>query len=345
MAKSRFVILSLCFLLFFSCNKELKLPDVATEKKLSILGELTAGDTTYLRAGQSIPLTASSSRRFETLEGINIQLEDDAGSIIPLNSYVDEYAPLLSTLPFSSLTRIKEATTYNIRATHAALGTATAIVPIPTAFKATTKNFTNTVYAQDSAIKVDIEIEDPSASQNYYFIEAVKQLVSIHGDFKYQGNWISIVNNQQIYNQQKASGTLETRFDTVIYKNYVRALMYSDDDNIEGSITNRTFEPHRRILIRDNSFNGKTYKTTVYISRNYSDSLYNTQKGRLLLQVKSVSADYFRYIKNYEEQTDQGDLTNLSQPLKIEGNIINGLGIIGGVYKNEFIVNYDTWPF
>lgn len=338
------VILSILFVLSVSCNKTLKLPDVSVERKLVLLGELTADDSTYIRAGQSVPLTSSSSLKFEILDGLTINMEDKIGTPIILNGYMDIHATTLSTLPYSSATRIQAGNTYTITATHSTLGTATTTVQIPGAFKAITTSLENVLYASDSTIKINIAIEDPSNTQNYYVIEAVKQIMDVTGYFKYNGNWLLIINNKDLYNQEKAKGSIEEKFDTTYHKNYLRNLVYTEDANAESAMMKPSTEANRRILLRDRSFNGQNYNTVVYVSKNYYLDT-PSHKGRLLLQIKSVSEEYFRYLKRYDEQIDQGGVNPLTQPVKVEGNITNGVGVIGGVYKTEFIIEHDTWGF
>lgn len=336
-------MLVLLVIMFASCNKTLKLPDVGVERKIVLLGELIANDSAYMRAGQSVPLTSSSSLKFELLNGLTITMEDNTGTSVLLNGYIDDLSSTLYTLPYSSVSKIQAGNTYNITATHIKMGTAKATVQIPDAFNAITTSIENTLYASDSAIKINIQIHDPSASQNYYVIEAVKQIMDVKGFFKYNGNWLLIASNKYLYDQEKANGNIEERYDTTYHKNYLRNLVYTEDINAENAIVKSNTEANRRILLRDRAFNGQSYNTTIYIAIDLMDSLY--QKGRLLLQIKSVSQPYFMYLKRYDEQIDQGGMNTLGQPVKVEGNITNGVGIVGGVYKNEYIIRHDNWTF
>lgn len=341
--QSRTILMLCAIMLLLACNKTLTLPEVSREKKAAILAELVADDSIYIRAGLSVPLTSSSSNRFGILKDMSLNLKDESGNNIPLSGFDDTLMATLSTYPFSSAVKVSAGHTYTVTASHPVIGTATAVVRVPAAFEADTSGVAHIMYANDSVIKVRLRINDASDIQNYYVIEAVKQIMNVEGYFKHDNNWLLINDFREQYELKKANGTLEAKFDTVFYKSYVRRIVYSTDANAENTVSRGAYTPGRRILLRDAAFNGQNYTTDIYIRKEYDGGFTGLERGCLLLTVKSIPEDYFRFLKSYDEQTDADDVFSL--PLKVEGNISNGVGVIGGVYKRQFIMTYDDWGF
>ncbi len=69
----------------------------------------------------------------------------------------------------------------------------------------------------------------------------------------------------------------------------------------------------------------------------------DTTKGQVLLKIKSVSEDYFKYLKSYELFEPSGSFNTVAQPVKIPGNVENGMGVVGGVYLLQFRYVFDKW--
>ncbi len=326
------------------CNRALELPDVGGERKIALLAELVANDTMYARAGLSAPLKGSTSVQFGTVDNLVLHVEDAAGLKTVLTEYPDNESATLFTNPYSSPERVKPGNAYKLVATHPQLGTVEANVEVPAPFAAQVVSLAHTKYLSDSVVEVSLDISDPGDVPNYYSIEAVKQAMKVDGYFKYNGAWLNIIENYSLYNNLKATGTVEERFDTSYYKLYTRQLLYSTDENSEYAGISSPTEPVRRVLLRDSRFNGTTYTTRFIIRRERLPEFGTYDKGRILLQVKSIPEVYFKYLRDYDEQTDNFS-ENLTRPVKATGNVVNGVGMVGGVYRNEFVVHHDTWTF
>jgi hypothetical protein len=337
-------IAALTALALGSCTRTLDLPDVGNERSITLLGELVADDSICFRGGESVPLKSSSTLRFELPDNMAVIITDTNGTKLPLTGFTDDASAALNTIQYSSSEKIKEGTTYNITATHATLGVAQATVTIPGKFAAAVLSTNDNVFGNDSVIEVSIHITDPAGVPNYYAIEALKQSMTVEGYFLYNGSWLTIPDNKELYDEEKANGTLTEKFDTIYYKTYTRHLLYCTDMNAEGAGTKVVYEPNRRVLIRDATFNGRDYIIKVYVKKDFMSIMSNYDKGRILLQVKSIPEDYFRFLKSYDEQVDNG-VNSLTLPVKVKGNVVNGLGIIGGVYRHQFVIQHDTWTF
>lgn len=327
-----------------SCNRALELPDVGGERKIALLAELVANDTMYARAGLSAPLKGSTSVQFGTVDNLSLYVEDGRGVKTVLTEYPDNESAALFTNPYSSSERIKPGTAYKLVATHPQLGAVEANVEVPAPFGAQVISLAHTKYLSDSVIEISLNISDPGDGPNYYSIEAVKQTMKVDGYFKYNGTWLNIPENYSLYNSLKATGNVEERFDTNYYRLYTRQLLYSTDANSEYAGVGSPTEPVRRVLLRDSRFNGTTYTTKFTIRRERLPEFGTYDKGRILLQVKSIPEVYYKYLRDYDEQTDNFS-ENLTRPVKATGNVINGVGMVGGVYRNEFVVHHDSWTF
>jgi hypothetical protein len=56
--------------------------------------------------------------------------------------------------------------------------------------------------------------------------------------------------------------------------------------------------------------------------------------------VKSVSPDYYDFLKAYEQYDPATGVGGNTAPLKLEGNVKGGFGMVGGVYRWKHSVVY-----
>lgn len=324
----------LCFMIVvaLSCKKELPLPDISTQKKIVLIGEFIAGDTFKLRAGQSIAVSGKEQLSFQLLEGLSLELKDTTGYSYPLSAYQDSFIQMLYTVPFAGKEMVKSGMEYTINANHASLGTATAHIKIPGPIDAAVTDTAFTMYSNNGTLRIRITINDPGNAVNYYVIEAVKQVMDIQGYFYYNGIWHSLQTESSLYDFLRSSGNNPaTKFDTVFQNKYVRQPVYTSDINSDNVTDNGANTAAKRILLKDLNFNGSTYNTNVYVGEDNSGIPFDSTMGRVFVYIKSVSPDYFKFLKSYETYDPMSGYTSLEQPVKIEGNVINGLGMIGGV--------------
>jgi hypothetical protein len=328
-------------LLLQSCSRDLELPNAGTKKKIVLLGELEANADVSIRAGQSVPITSNDVLRFELIQGLTMKITDNAGATANLPGVEDSLSATLFTIPFTANYKIQPGNTYTVTANHNELGTAIASVTIPKPFVAAVTNYSDVIYGEDSTVKFEIEITN-TGGEEYYMIECMKQDVDITGMFFYQGQWVNILYNLDAYRSLKNSGQpVNETFDTVISQRLRRQYVYTNDLNTENLKDGNMQNLFRRVLISSSAFQGATYKTQVYMSKSVVQS---GSKGRILLTVKSVSKDYFNYLKQYEGYIVSSSSTFSVAP-NIKGNIENGLGMLGGIYKQQFTYTFDRWDF
>lgn len=328
-----------------SCTKTLPLPEIKNANKIVLLGELVAGESFYFRAGQSAAVSNNSGQvNFQILSNLTVTLNDSAGNVYSMYGQEDDYSQMLYTVPYTLDSLTAGSGVYIITATHSALGTATARVRIPEQINAEVTDTVSTPYATDKTLKVKIRLKDPGNATNYYVIEALKQMMLITGYFYYDNSWYAMTDDTALYNQLKATGNVVTRFDTTYYPGYLRQYIYTADPNSENAQDNGSFTRSRRILLKDAQFNGNDYETTVYVVHETPDSTID-QRGRVILYIKSVSEDYFKFLKSYEVFLPTLGYNATEQPVKVQGNVQNGYGMIGGVSQVTFTYINDTWTF
>ena len=327
-----------------SCSKELKLPDTKKQRKISLIGELVANESTYFRGGQSTPVSSGSSLKFELLQGLSATITNASGFSLTLAGVEDSFSKVLYTVRFSDLYKIAAGNIYTVKLAHQELGTAVTNVTIPGAFKAVVVDTATTVYASDTALAADITIDDPDGD-SYFAVEAIKQPMSISAFFSHNNQWLNIDENRPVYDSLKRVSSIQLRYDTIYGNSFQRVNIYTNDINTENLKDHSSFNIFRRVLLSDYKFSGSSYTTRVYLSKSryFFDS--TDTKGRVLLQVKSVSKDYFDYLKAYELYDPTIGFSAFSPPADIKSPIQNGTGVLGGVYKLQFIYILDRWEF
>jgi hypothetical protein len=345
--KLHITILVSCVMMILgsSCSRDLKLPDIKKGEKIVVLGELVAGDTVNLRAGQSISVSSGSSLTFMPLQGLTMKLTDAAGTSWPLIYMNDFLEDQLHTNAFVSPVRIAAGTSYQFDGVHPALGSVKASVAIPASFNANIKDTATIIYGIDTVMRFNIEIGD-RPGDNYYIIEALKQRMIIYGYFLLDGQWQDIISFKTTYDSLINAGVpVDTKFDTIYQEGFIRQDIFTDDQHSENFQNGGQYTVCRRVLIQDGHFDGNSYITNVFVKTRGMVSVEGYDKGRVLIRVRSVSKDYFDYLKAYEQYEPVSGLGANSLPVKIPGNINNGVGIIGGVYQHQFSFLFDHWEF
>jgi hypothetical protein len=191
-----------------------------------------------------------------------------------------------------------------------------------------------------------IRIDDQGGEENYYVVEAVKQILDIQGQFEYDGGWYDLYTNQYLYDSLKAAGVnLLTQFDTSFSDTYSRVNIYTADPVTENLKFGNSLAAYKRVFLNDLGFNGGSYNLRVFLQRDQVASSEQWSRGRALIKVKSVSKEYFTYLTGYEQKGNGGLLNTVGPPIKIDGNVQNGLGVVGGVYLQQFAYYFDKWEF
>lgn len=331
-------ILAIVLTGLLSCRKDLPLPDIKGSNKITLIGEFVAGDTFALRGGQSLAVKSGATLKFEILRGLSIEIKDAQGNVYSMEGHEDSFSQRLYTIPFVLQRKVQPGDTYHVKAMHQSLGTAEAAVYIPGPVEASVKDTAAYKYASENTIKIKVKINDPAAAVNYYVIEVIKQPLIITGYFYYNNDWLNMEIYSSLYNQLKSQGPVTERYDSVYTNEFVRQALYTADGNAENFKDKGAFTRNKRVLLNDLAFNGEVYNTEVYMTLDsIAGGSSNGTAGRYTLYIKSIAKDYFTFLKAYEAYDPSTGFNTLEQPVKIQGNISNGMGMIGGVSQVKYV--------
>jgi hypothetical protein len=335
------VWLFLLLLLISACKKNFS-SDSFEDDKLVVLAEITAGDSVKIPIGKTIKVENGSLIRFEKVNDATVTITaTNTMSWVLQPNYSPQYASNPTSV-FTSKNRFKSNTTYKIEINHPTLGLVQASTYIPPFPRLLTVDTASTQFNDVDVFAANITFKDSADFEEFYIIEAVKELVKNNHFFIYQGRRYSYDNQQgkTFYEQIKNTPGVKLLTDTVSLNKYVRLNLYTEDDQSENAKIDNLTSPFRRIFFLDPVFNGENYTTKVYIDKQFF--INSREKGRVRLQVKSVSQDLYNYLKLYEKyKTDFGSVPT-NQLISPTGNIENGLGIFGGSAKRERIYYFDT---
>jgi hypothetical protein len=333
--------LFLLVLLIGSCKKKFS-SDQFEDDKLVVLAEITAFDSVKIPIGKTIKVENGSLIRFEKVNDATVTLtETNTMSWVLQPNYSIQYINNPTSV-FTSKKRFKSNTTYKIEINHPTLGTVQASTHIPTLPRLIGIDTASTQFNEKEVLAANITWKDSLDHEEFYIIEAVKELVKNHHFFFYEGKRYSYDTQagKAFYEQVKNTPGIKILTDTIGMNKYTRLNVYTEDDQSENARIDKLTNPFRRIFFLDAVFNGEYYTTRVYIDKHFFND--PQQKGRIRLQLKSVSKELYNYLKLYEKyKTDFGSVPT-NQLISPAGNIINGLGIFGGSARRERVYYFDT---
>lgn len=327
--------------LFISACKKNFSSDQFEDDKLVVLAEVTAGDSIKIPIGKTIKVENGSLIRFEKVNDATVTI---TGTNTMSWVLTPNYSPQYATNPtsvFTNKNRFKSNTSYTIEINHPTLGLAKASTHIPPYPRLLSMDTASGKFNDKDVLAANISWKDSLDFEEYYIIEAVKELVKNNHFFIYQTRRYSYDNPQgkELYEKVKNTPGVKLLTDTVGLNKYTRLYLYTQDDQSENARIDKLTNPFRRIFFPDQAFNGQIYTTTVYIDKQFF--VDPKQKGRVRLQLKSVSKEFYNYLKLYEKyKTDFGSVPT-NQLVSPSGNITNGLGIFGGSAKRDKVYYFD----
>lgn len=333
-------------LLSAGCTQDLDLPDIGGKKQIVLLGELVAADSLKLRGGCSIPVSSGSNLESSLPADLRMTVNgpDGSSTIVP---FFDDYTLQAHTLSFLG-GRVRAGSSYSLSATDPELGEATVQVTVPEVFEGSITAFNRGTYAGDSVMRFVVRIKDRPGEHNFYSIEAVKQNMQVSGSFFYRGVYQPIDLYRWAYDSIKASGGKPLAlFDTVYAGQCSRQYLYTPDVAAENVKAGSSLQRLRRALLTDKVFDGGDYEVEIFVLTQDFVTNNRNEKGRIFLQVKSISEDYFNYLRSYDnfDASAGTGFNNQTQPVRLKGNVAGGLGIVGGVYRVQQVFLFDDWGY
>ncbi|OQP61807.1 hypothetical protein A3860_30540 [Niastella vici] len=328
-------------LLISACKKNFS-SDQFEDDKLVVLAEITAGDSVKIPIGKTIKVENGSLIRFEKVNDATVTITGtNTMSWVCQPNYSSQYANNPTSV-FTNRNRFKSNTTYKIEINHPTLGIVKASTHIPPFPRLISVDSASTTFNNTDVFAASITWKDSADFEEFYIIEAVKELVKNNHWFWYRNKRYSYDTKEgkEFYQQVKNTPGIKILTDTVGLNKFVRLNVYTEDGQSENAKIDKLTNPFRRIFFSDPVFNGELYTTKVYIDKQFF--VNPPQKGRVRLQLKSVSRELYNYLKLYEKyKTDFGSVPT-NQLISPSGNIANGLGIFGGSAKRERVYYFDV---
>jgi hypothetical protein len=287
-----------------------------------------------MRAAQSTPFASGSGHVL--IQGLQVVLKDAAGVPNALTEREDANASTLNSVPFSAPLTLAAGTTYQITATHGLLGEADAYISIPKAFSAKLNNVKMVSGISDSALQFDIDITDPNAQSDYYAIEAFTESLYTTAYFRFDGNDYSVSDNQTLYDSLKLAGvTLSEWSDTTHTGLFNRVNLYTTDARADN-VGAETGKRYKRIFLQGKVFAGTVHSTQLFVPKAFLTGV--SQLTQTTLYIKSVAANYYEFLKAYEQYDGSAGTGSSVPPVNLPGNVEGGLGMVGGAYRIAFSV-------
>ena len=324
-----------------ACKKNFS-NDQFEDDKLVVLAEITAGDSIKIPIGKTIKVENGNLIRFEKVNDATVTVTGtNTSSWVLSPNYSLQYASNPTSI-FTNKNRFKINTTYKIEINHPTLGQANATTHIPAYPRLISVDTGSTLFNDREVLAANITWKDSLDYDEFYIIEAVKEMVKNNHYFIYQNKRYSydIPTGKELYEKIKNTPGVKLLTDTVGQNKFTRLYLYTEDDQSENARIDKLTNPFRRIFFQDPVFNGGYYTTRVYIDKQFF--VDPRQKGRVRLQLKSVSKEFYNYLKLYEKyKTDFGSVPT-NQLISPSGNVANGLGIFGGSAKREKLYYFDS---
>ncbi|MBE7173246.1 MAG: DUF4249 family protein [Williamsia sp.] len=333
-----------CFLTAFASCKKPMLGGQFVDDRLVILAEVSAGDSMEVPVGKTIKAGSGNLIGFQKVNDATVTIAEGSGAGWMLRpNWSAQFASNPNTV-FTNRRRFRQDSSYLIEVKHPVLGTATATTRIPFFPKITQFDTLPELYQGKQVLETTLTWQDDLTHDNYYVIEALKELLTTGNHFFYRGVRYSLETQQgkTLYERVKNTPGVQLYKDTLSQNKFLRLNLYTQDKTTENDRIDDLSHPFRRLFFEDAGFNGRSHTTQALIDRQFFAASDPKQKGRVLLQVKSVSKELFDYLLTYEiYKTDFGAFSanQLSSPV---GNVQNGLGIFGGSAKWERVFYFDA---
>lgn len=337
---SHLIFIYLAFLLV-ACKRE---PVVRhTESRLVVLAEITGGDTAMIPLGQSTTTREGSALRFGKVSNASVSLVNENNQWTRLFSSSNAAYRNNPTSMYTCNEVMRAGQEYGLHINHPVLGTASATTRIPDPFLLREVFAENKKLNNEEVLVFNFTVQDEAAERNFYIFEAVKQLVSVSMYFMWQGTKYDFGSpeGKTLYDQLKTQQQVELHKDTIPMATYLRLPVYTFDRKTENARFGTLDSAYARIFIQDSTFNGAAHSSFIAIPKKIFRATTEAEKGRVVVRIKSVSNELFRYLSDYERYRMDFGILPVQQLVSPRGNIQNGLGVFGGVNRQEFIYYYD----
>ncbi|ASZ12755.1 DUF4249 domain-containing protein [Chitinophaga pendula] len=332
-------------MLFFSCKEKRQFMNTPLPDKLVIMAELSAGDTVSLPISRSMRAGTGQVTQFEKVKTARLTLTNDEQLPLPVQLNKNAIYTTNPAAVYTGPSVIESRRRYFLRVEDTVrndVATASVMMPSPITIRKVDTSST-LLFGTLRVFSFRFTLQDDARENNFYVVEALKQPMKRVRYFIWQQKRYDYdtEENKALYDRVKGEPGVRLLSDTTTSPQYQRMELYSKSRVFDNRHSPLSEGPYNRLFYTDRTFNGGTITDTVFVNKEFFSTTDPAQKGRIIIQVKSVTEDLYRYLKWYEEQKESGG--NIYSWLLRPGvnNIHNGIGIFGGCSKSSFIFYYD----
>src|SRR2546425_12157903 len=191
--------------------------DQFEDDKIVVLAEITAFDSVKIPIGKTIKVENGSLIRFEKVNDATVTItENNTTSWLLQPNYSQQYINNPTSV-FTNKKRFKANANYRIDVNHPTLGLVSATTYIPALPHLTGADTFSTQFNSKEVLGVSITWKDSLDYDEFYIIEAVKELVKNNHFFIYQGKRYNydVQSGKEFYETVKSTPGLKILTDTV----------------------------------------------------------------------------------------------------------------------------------
>ncbi|RBL90805.1 DUF4249 family protein [Chitinophaga flava] len=322
------------------CIHELPVPPSGSKPKAVVYSELVAGKKVEMRIGKSKPVGPDIDNNFETVTDASVQLQDANGTQLEQLHYVKDTSSNMAF--YRGNTRIESNRSYRVKVDMPGVGTAYALPVTPAPIRVELQDTLRTTLNGRPVLRFHFNIQG-SATKQFIVMEALKQMVQLDTVFFYNQQRYRVRDRRELFNQVKDLPGVTFYKDTLYLNSYLRIPVYTQDENADNNQVGGLNENYNSILFTQG--NNKPLNTLLYINATAltagSTEGGDPPIGRVMVNVKSVSPDYYNFLLTYEKVRRNPGLNSLIQAIQLRNNVANGLGIVGGCSQMSYSLYYD----
>ncbi|MGN7823968.1 DUF4249 family protein [Chitinophaga sp. 22536] len=305
-----------------------------------VYSELVAGKKAEMRVGKSKPVGPDINNDFAPVTNAVAQLLNADSQLLEQLHYVKDTSSNMAF--YRGNTRIDANKSYIVQVKVPDTKDVTAKTTIPPGIKVELLDTLRTTLNGRPVLRFHFNVQAPPANGRQFIVmEALKQLVQLDTIFIYRNTRYRVRDKRTLYDQVKNEPGLVSFKDTVYLNSYLRIPVYTQDENADNNQVGGLNENYNSILFTQRA---KALDTRLYLNATAltaSTPGDNIPIGRVLVNVKSVTPEYYDFLLTYEKVRRNPGLNSLIQAIQLRNNAIGGLGVIGGCNQAAYYLYYD----
>ncbi|NML39233.1 DUF4249 family protein [Chitinophaga sp. G-6-1-13] len=323
------------------CIHDLPVPPSSGKPRAVVYSELVAGRKVEMRVGKSKPVGPDINNDFPSVTNAVAQLLSADSQLLEQLHYVKDTSSNMAF--YRGNTRIEANKSYIVQVKVPDTRDVVAKTTIPPGIKVVMQDTVRTTLNGRPVLRFHFNIQAPPANGRQFIVmEALKQLIQLDTIFIYRNARYRVRDKRTLYDQVKNEPGLVSFKDTVYLNSYLRIPVYTQDENADNNQVGGLNENYNSILF--------TQRVKALDTRLYLDATALTAEssatppipiGRVLVNVKSVTPEYYDFLLTYEKVRRNPGLNSLIQAIQIRSNAIGGLGVIGGCNQVAYYLYYD----